>query len=350
MVKIGIIGTGSISEEHIKAYLKNPDAELYALCDINEDRLKAAGEKYGVKHLFTDMKEMLALPELDAVSICTRNSEHAPCAIAALGAGKHVLCEKPMSTDVASAVRMKEAAEKAGKTLMIGFVRRFGPDCAAMKRFVEAGDLGEVYYAKVRTVRRKGNPGGWFGQKALSGGGPLIDLGVHTIDLVGFVTGNPKPVSVYGAAFCKLGARSDVIDPVGYTAASATGRDPCDVEDSAAALIRYDNGMVLSVETAFCLNTADTGNTVELFGTKGGIKLGKKFEYYSVQNGYMTDTSLCMDVRPDIEDIFSKEIDHFIDVIDGRTELMNTPQQGIDIMKILMAVYESEETKHEVVL
>ena len=130
-IKVGVIGAGSISQEHIRSYLNNPGVELYALCDINEKTLKNAGEKYGVTRLFTDKDKMLAaLPELDAVSVCTWNSAHAPCAIAALNAGCHVLCEKPMATSAAEARRMVEAAEKNNRLLMIGFVRRYGNDCA----------------------------------------------------------------------------------------------------------------------------------------------------------------------------------------------------------------------------
>ena len=128
--KIGIIGVGGISNVHIAAYQKNPDVELYAFCDIDEEKLRKKGELYGIKRLYTDANEMLAaLPELDAVSVCTWNSEHAPCAIAALNAGKHVLCEKPMAVNAELARRMIEAAERNQRVLMVGFVRRFGQDC-----------------------------------------------------------------------------------------------------------------------------------------------------------------------------------------------------------------------------
>ena len=203
-IKVGIIGTGSISHLHIQGYLKNPDVELYALCDINEERVKAAGEKYKVSRIYTDMNEMLKLEELDAVSVCTWNSAHAPCSIAALKAGKHVICEKPMAMNAEEARAMKKAADEAGKLLMIGFVRRFGNDANIIKDYQSTDFLGDIYYAKATYLRRKGNPGGWFGDKARSGGGPLIDLGVHVIDLTRFLMDNPKPVSVYGATFQKL--------------------------------------------------------------------------------------------------------------------------------------------------
>ena len=200
-IKVGIIGVGNIAVEHIQGYLQNPNAELYAFCDINEKRLTEMGEKYGVTRLYTDKDEMLKLEELDAVSVCTWNSAHAPCTIAALRAGKHVLCEKPMALSAKEAEEMKREAEKNGKLLMIGFVRRFGNDCKIMQDFIEKDFMGDLYYAKATYLRRNGNPGGWFGDKARSGGGPLIDLGVHVIDLVRYLSGNPKAVSVYGATF-----------------------------------------------------------------------------------------------------------------------------------------------------
>jgi len=257
-LKIGVIGTGNIAMEHLNAYKKNPNVELYALCDINEKILADRAEKFGVTRTYTNCEEMLKLEELDAVSVCTWNAAHAECAIAALNAGKHVLCEKPMAMNGEQARRMKEAADKNGKLLMIGFVRRFGNDAAILSDMIESDEFGEIYYAKATYLRRHGNPGGWFGDKARSGGGPLIDLGVHVIDLTRYLLGNPKPVSVYGATFQKLLDRPDVKDKRGYIASSAKPEDQCNVEDLASALIRYDNGAVVTVEASFSLNIKDT--------------------------------------------------------------------------------------------
>ncbi|MBO5363088.1 MAG: Gfo/Idh/MocA family oxidoreductase, partial [Clostridia bacterium] len=210
-IKVAVIGVGSISESHIAGYKKDPNTELYAFCDINPERLQYMGKKHGITRLYTDEAQMLKeLPELDAVSVCTWNSAHAPCTIMALNAGKHVLCEKPMALNVEEAEAMKAAAEKNGKLLMIAFVRRFGKDCEIVKDMAESGTLGEVYYAKAINLRSNGNPGGWFGEKARSGGGPLIDLGVHSIDLVRYLLGKPNVASVYGVTFHKLGNRSDI--------------------------------------------------------------------------------------------------------------------------------------------
>ena len=184
-IKVAIIGVGNIAESHIQGYLKNPDVELYAFCDIREERLQQMGEKYGITRLYTDKDVMLAeLPEIDAVSVCTWNSAHAPCTIAALKAGKNVLCEKPMATSAAEAREMLAAAKESGKLLMIGFVRRYGNDCTILKDFVDNGYFGDIYYTKATYLRRNGSPGGWFGDKNFSAGGPLIDLGVHVTDLL----------------------------------------------------------------------------------------------------------------------------------------------------------------------
>ena len=327
-LKIGIIGTGSISESHIHAYRKNTNVEVYAFCDIREDRLKEMGEKYGVTRLYTDKDVMLReLPELDAVSVCTWNSQHAPCTIAA-----------------------QKAAEESGKLLMVGFVRRFGNDCAIVKDFIDHDYFGELYYAKATYLRRNGSPGGWFGDKKMSAGGPLIDLGVHVIDLTRYLLGNPKPVSVYGAVFHKLGDRRELKDKKGYTASSATGKEEFNVEDLATAMIRYDNGAVVSVEASFSLNIKQDEGKIELFGTKAGAKLDPELELYSQQNGYMNNVQLCMPTALSFDGLFEQEINHYIDCLVHGTPCKAPAEDGITLMKILDAIYESASTGHEVVI
>ncbi len=349
-IKVAIIGTGGISNEHIKSYQLNPNVELYAFCDINEARVKEMAEKYGVERTFTDMHEMLKLKEIDAVSVCTWNSQHAPCTIAALNAGKHVLCEKPMATSTQEAMEMKAAAEKNSKLLMIGFVRRFGNDCAILKDFIGVDYFGDIYYTKATYLRRNGNPGGWFGDKERSGGGPLIDLGVHVIDLVRYIIGNPKPVSVYGVTFEKLGNRSNLKDSKGYNASSAKGDEICDVEDLASAMIRFDNGSVLSVEASFSLNLKKDQGRIELFGTKGGAKIDPELEMYTEINGYMADVNLTTPTALSFDGLFANEINHFVDCIRDGVECKAPAGDGIQIMTILESVYESARTGHEVVL
>lgn len=348
--KIAVIGVGGISEMHIQSYLRNPNVELYAFCDINEKRLREMGEKYGVCRLFTDKDDMLrALPELDAVSVCTWNAAHAPCAIAALNAGKHVLCEKPMAKDAEEAQAMLEAARRAGKLLMVGFVRRYEKGSALLRRLVQEDFFGELYYAKATYLRRNGNPGGWFGDKSRSAGGPLIDLGVHVIDLTRYLMGNPRPVSVYGATFQKLLDRPGIVTPKAYISTSAGPDDVCDVEDLASAMIRFENGAVLQVEAAFSLNLKEDTGSVQLFGTKGGAKLAPELELYSELDGYMTNVT---PVSPpeSFTDEFQAEVDHFVDCFANGAPCRSPAEDGVQIMRILDAVYESARTGHEVIL
>lgn len=348
-LKIAVIGVGGISAVHLGGYLKNPNVEVYAFCDIDEARLKEKGEKYGVTRLYTDVQKMLdELPELDAVSVCTWNNGHAPCTIAALNAGKHVLCEKPMAMNAKQAEEMIAAAKKNGKKLMIGFVRRFGNDAAVVKDFIKNGSVGEIYYAKATYLRRNGNPGGWFGDKSRSGGGPLIDLGVHVIDLTRYLMGNPKPVSVYGATFRKLGNRPNVKGAAGYSSEGKGKNDVCDVEDMATALVRYDNGAVLSVEASFSLNVKKDSGKIELFGTKGGVCLDPEFELYTDVNGYLANVSLDMPTALSFEGLFENEIDYFVNAILNDEDVSSIAEDGLTLMKMLDAIYLSAETGREV--
>ncbi len=351
-IKIGMIGTGNIAQTHIRAYLKNPDVELYALCDIDPDRLKKTAERYGIppERTFTDKDEMLKLAEIDAVSVCTWNSQHAPCTIAALKAGKHVLCEKPMATNARDAKAMADAAKESGKLLMIGFVRRFGNDCRVVKDYLDAGYFGNLYYSKATYLRRNGNPGGWFGDKSRSGGGPLIDLGVHVIDLVRYLMGNPQPVSVYGVTYQKLFDRPGVHKASAYRASSATEKDICDVEDLASALVRFDNGATLAIEAAFSLNIKTDEGTIQLFGDKAGAKLDPELEIFTDMNGYMNNLSFAQKTSLSFDGLFENEINHYVACIKGEETCIAPAQDGVTLMTILDSIYESARTGHEVVV
>ena len=349
--KVAVIGCGGISRVHLEGYKNNPDVEIYALCDIDEKQLNKRGDEYGVSRRYTDCEVMLReLPEIDAVSVCTWNSAHAKCTIAALNAGKHVLCEKPMAISVQEAEEMKKAAEESGKLLMIGFVRRFGNDCAIMQDLINDGQFGEIYYAKATYLRRHGNPGGWFGDKSRSGGGPLIDLGVHVIDLTRYLMGNHKPVSVYGATFQKLFNRKDIKQSAAYKSVSASDHDICDVEDAVTALIRFDNGSVISVEASFSLNLEKNRGELEFFGTKAGAKLDPELKVFSSMSGYMTNISLTAPTALSFDGLFQREIDHYVDCVRNGTPCRNPAEDGVTIMKILEGIYESARTGHEVIL
>ena len=209
--------------------------------------------------------------------------------------------------------------------------------------------FGELYYAKATYLRRNGNPGGWFGDKSRSAGGPLIDLGVHVIDLTRYLMGNPRPVSVYGATFQKLFNRPNIITPKAYNSTSAGPNDICDVEDLASAMIRFDNGAVLQVEASFSLNLKEDTGSVQLFGTKGGARLSPELELYSEMNGVMTNvTPVCPPESFNLE--FQEEINHFVHCFSTGEPCRSPAEDGVQIMRILDAVYESGRTGHEVIL
>ncbi len=347
-LKIAIIGVGGIGGAHVQSYMKNPNVEVYAFCNRSEDRLKAQGEKYNVKRLYTDLKTMLdELPEIDAVSVCTCNKFHAEQAMTALKAGKHVLCEKPLSINAEQAQEMAKEATRQNKKLVVGFARRFGRDAEIIKDLIDKNALGEIYYAKASWLRANGNPGGWFCNKELSGGGAMIDLGVHLIDLVRYLCGNPKPISVYGATFTKLFNRPNVISATGYTSVNKTDRDVCDVEDLACAMIKFDNGLCLQVDTAFAVN-GKPNKSVELFGTKGGASLFPELKIYTEWFDYLADINLDVAKTIGADNAMDNQINEFVDVILGKKQTRAPAEDGVEIMKILDAIYTSAKTGREV--
>lgn len=229
---------------------------------------------------------------------------------------------------------------------MIGFVRRYGNDAALAKEFIDKGNLGEIYYAKASYIRRCGFPGGWFGDKSYSGGGPLIDLGVHVIDLSRYLFGNPKPVSVYGITFSKLGSRNE-IKSTGWESTTKLKDIVYDVEDFATAFVRFDNGCVLFVEASFNMNTANESGNLEFFGTKAGMSIAP-FRLYTVYDNFLAD----IDIKADSStgDFFGNEMKHFIDCVQNGTKCVSPAEDGVELMKILDAIYESAATQKEVTI
>ncbi len=347
-VKIAMIGAGNIANVHINAYKAVADAEVYALCDINEARLNETGDKYGISRRYTDVDTMLKdLPELDAADVCVWNCNHAECAIKALDAGLHVLCEKPMAYNVEQAQAMLDAAERNKRLLMIGFVCRFEKPSLIAKDFIDNDYLGDIYYTKLFFTRRHGNPGGWFADKSMSGGGPVIDLAVHSIDLIRYLMGNPKPVSVYAVTYDKLGKRDHLKNGVSYILKDKS-KDVCTVEDFASAMIKYEDGSVTYMETSYSLNGPDEYKQI-LYGTKGGMEITDKVKIYTEYNNYLADIDVCDDKIHGLME-FEGEMAHFVDCVKNGTECKAPAKDGFDIMKILDAIYKSAETGHEVIL
>lgn len=346
-IKVTVIGAG-IGQIHLQGYKGNPDVEIAAVVDLNEDRARQAATEYGAKASYSQYADALADPEIDAVSVCTPNFLHAEVVAASLQAGKHVLCEKPMADTLENAqkiVKLADAARAKGQIFMMGMNNRFRRDSQYLKAAVESGNLGEVYYARCGWVRRNGIPGlgGWFTTKALSGGGPLIDLGVHMIDLTMFLMGNPKPVSAFGSTYAKFGPRGLGGSSYG---AKAEGTPVYDVEDFAAGMIKFDNGATLSVEASWASHVKSERTYVSLLGTEGGADLDP-LAIYTTSEGVEVDT--VPNVRAEGGGHI-QETEHFIKCIQTGKEPISTAEQGLHILQILDAIYRSAESGHEVVI
>lgn len=347
-LQVGVIGAGSISGLHLEAYRVCPDATIAAICDKNEERARAAAAKYGAERVYTDYRELLNDPAIDAVSICTWNDSHAEISIAALEAGKHVLCEKPMCRTVEDAERVQEAVRKSGKVLQVGFVRRYAGSVEVLKRFIDAGELGEIYYAKASCLRRLGNPGGWFSDKSRSGGGPLIDLGVHIIDLCWYLMGRPKVKSVSGNTYKKLGNRAHIQNLSFYKAADYDASRN-DVEDAANAVIRFENGASLMVDVSFTLHAVKDEISVKLFGDKGGAEVEPALVIMSEKHDTIVNVTPQIDHTSfHADEAFGREIAHFVNSSLGRTVTLSPVEDGLEVTRMLSAVYESAALGKEI--
>lgn len=346
-VKVGVIGAGSISAVHFDAYVNNAEVDLVAVCDLNRERAEQKAEQYGARKVFTDYKELLADPEIDAVSICTWNDTHAEISIAALDAGKNVLCEKPLSKTVEEALQVQEAVRRSGKVLQVGFVRRFGTNTKVLKQFIDSGDLGEIYFAKATCLRRLGNPGGWFSDINRSGGGPLIDLGVHIIDACWYLMGKPKVKSVSGNTYNRLGNRNHVQNLSYYKSADYNATNT--VEDLANAVIRFENGASLIVDVSFSLHAKEDELSIKLYGDQGGAELEPHLLIVGEKNDTILNISPQIDHTTfDFANGFQNEINHFIDCCLERTTTISPVEDGVEMMRILRGIYESSARGEEI--
>lgn len=344
-IRVGIIGVGGIARGvHIPGYKKLPGVEIAAVSDLVLDRAQEAAKDAGPDtRAYADYREMLTAEELDAVSVCTPNAFHKDPTIAALEAGAHVLCEKPIASSVADGEAMIAAANRTGKLLTIGLMTRFAPYAQAIRRFSDDGFLGEVYYARAQYLRRRLIPDwGVFHIHEKSGGGALIDIGVHILDLTMWLMGSPKPVSVSGATYSKFGNRPDLINRKG--APLKFPPDEFDVDDNAFAHVRFDNGAVLSLEVSWASEIPDNVHTVQLLGDRGGATTSP-LALHTQMNGALVDITPkdLSDVRP-----HDAEIEHFIASVRGERELVVKAEEALEVQRVLEGIYESSRTGQEV--
>jgi predicted dehydrogenase len=343
-LRVGIIGTGEIARvAHLPGYASRPhDVEIVALANRSVEKAERLALEYQVPHVFSSYEEMLALGDLDAVSVCTPNKFHAPIVLDALRAGCHVLCEKPPALTVEDTVEMAEVAKSLGKILTYNFHFRHSAEVKALKRFVDAGELGDIYAARVEALRRRGIPGwGTFTDKEIQGGGPLIDIGIHLLDTALYLMGFPEPDTVLAATHQRIGNRPGVglmgqWDPSRFT-----------VEDAAMGMIRFKNGASLVLETSFALNMKEKSvMNVHLYGDQGGAAVFPPV-LFQEKHGAIVDVTLPF--LPEAKR-WENSIHHFVDCCLYGQAPVSTPEQGIIVQKLIDAFYRSAASGQAITL
>ena len=349
-IRIGMIGLGGMGGHHFGCHIRNPRMEVVATCDIIRERAENAAKQIGLddKHVYTDFKKMIDNEKLDAIDIATPNYWHSIMAVYALDRGLHVFCEKPDAVSVKEATKMKEAAERNGKVLMCMRNNRYYTNSAYLKKFIADGGCGEIYCGRCGWIRRRGIPGrgGWFTTKALSGGGPLIDLGVHMIDLSIWLMGNPTPVSVSGCTFNKFADDTAESDSEHSKYGDTNAEGTFDVEDLAMGFIRFDNGACLQIEFSWASNIERETRFVELRGTKAGITWSDNGDakIFGEANGHLSDDKFSAGMG----DGHEAALLHFTRIVLDGAEPDYVPTQGVNMIKILEAMYKSAKTGKEV--
>lgn len=352
-LRVGVVGLGFAGETHLKSYLQLPNIEAVALAGLEEPKLRQLGATYGVPNLYPHWEELVARDDLDIVSVCTPNFLHAPIAIAALKSGKHVLCEKPLARTSAEAGAIVQAAREAGRVLHVAFNHRQRGDVQTLKRYLDSGSLGRIYHAKASWMRRSGIPGmgSWFTSKDMAGGGPLIDLGVHVLDLALYLLEEPEVLTVSAATYAEMGphGRGGSI-----TAAKQIVGATYEVEDLATAFLRLKGGTTLLLEASWATyGSAGDDFGVTLYGTEGGAEI--KVKNYTWEDTLRIYTDVA-DVPAEVHPRLTKGEGHlavvrdFIDAIRGRDWAAHVGVEGLRRTQIIDACYASALENREVTL
>ncbi len=337
-IKIGIVGLG-VGSWHLRSFLETRGAEVVALCDVDGRRLAGKGADSGVKRLYTDYGDLLADGSVDAVSVCVPNALHGPIAAAALRAGKHVLCEKPLANTLVEARKILRAAKKSRKTFMVAMKLRYLPESAYVKSLLDKGRFGFVYHGYSHYLRPFGGIPArpTFIHKRLSGGGALIDNGVHLLDLNWYLMGNPRPVSAFGTTSMRL---VRVGRGFGMSAVKAKGLK-CDVEDFGAGMIRFANGACAYLDNAWASFVPQEGVAhVRILGDRGGATVWP----FSVT---LSKGSKVADATPDLAGKKFRaptQFEHFVDCVRRDRPPLSTVEQGVQMMQMLDGIYRSSRT------
>ena len=349
--KVGIIGCGGIANnKHMPALDKIEEVEMVAFCDIILKRAKKAAKEFGTKkaEVYEDYKELLDDDSIDIVHVCTPNKSHSPITVAALKSGKHVMCEKPMAKTAAGAKKMLRASKSTGKKLTIGYQNRHRADSTYLKEAVEDGELGDIYFAKAHSIRRAAVPTwGVFIKEEKQGGGPLIDIGTHALDLTLWMMDNYDPKYVVGTTYRELANNKQK--------ALANNFGPWDtdeftVEDSAFGFVVMENGATVILESSWALNTLDTGEAqTTLCGTEGGADMrdglrinGQKHGNHFVEKPQLGEGGVDFFEGESLgpQDLEARK---WINAVINDEELVVKPEQALVVTQILEAIYESAE-------
>lgn len=349
-LKVGFVGLGGISSGHLSAVAESPLAEISALCDANEETLAKRSQEFKVTATFADYREMLRKTELDAVVIATPNALHKDIALAAVEAGKHVLCEKPLTADLADAIVLRDAVKASNKKFQVGMVRRFQAASGAFRQVVQGGGLGGIYHLKFSLRRRGGIPlhGAWFMNKKLSGGGVLIDLAVHSLDLSLWCADIWDPVSASCVCHSRIGADLTQYVPSGDWPVYDPARNApsMGVEEFACGLVRFGGGRSLQFELSWALHGQEE-NVIEIFGDKGGVRLavGEPARLFKPVSGL----SAVAELKLPAEKIsgYKRQMDAFLEAIVYDRPVQAPIDDGVTMMAIVDALYRSAESGRE---
>lgn len=351
VIKVGIIGCGGIANgKHMPSLKKVKDCEMVAFCDIVEERAIKAAKEFGTADakVFTDYKELLKLEEIDVIHVCTPNRSHSFITVDSLEAGKHVLCEKPMAINSAEAKKMLDAAKRTGKKLSIGYQSRFRRDAQYLKKEAESGRFGDIYYAKATALRRRAVPTwGVFLNEYEQGGGPLIDIGTHALDLTLWMLDNYKPKYCVGTAYHKLNGMTDQANAWGNW-----DTEKFTVEDSAFGFIVMENGATIVLESAWAINSLDTREAVTSFcGTLAGADMidglrinGVKHNTQYVEKPDFSVGGVAFNDGAAGESAADAEERLWIEAVRNDTEPVTLPEQAYCVTRILEGIYESAKT------
>jgi predicted dehydrogenase len=330
-VRLGVIGAGVIAQvNHLPALKGRTDVEVVAVCDDDAEKARLVAQHFRVGRVVTDSEALLRMDEIDAVIIATPNHLHAPMTRAALGYGKHVLCEKPPARTAAEAAQMAEAAARSGKTLMYAMNNRFRSDVQVLRGYLERQELGKIFYAKTGWLRRRTDRRGpaWYENRRSAGGGVLMDLGSQMLDLSLWLLGNPDVISVTATKY--------VTDP------------RKDVEDTVAALLVLDGGASLTLEVSWALLLEKNFPYLNLFGTDGAALL-HPFRIHKELGGNLLNVTPPLDTTRNIyKQSYEQELDHFLKCVTQGERPVAGAEDGLRLMRVIDAIYQSAEARHEV--